>query len=258
MELNKDIIVAKNLSAYYGKHQVLTDINCNIEAQKITFILGKNGSGKTTFLKSIMGLMSYNGEIHIDGVNSKNLSFHRRSKLVGYLSQQSAVEFSYTVSEMVLMGLSNSVFMGPKHSDVNKVDEVLDRLGIHHLKHKIYNELSGGEQQIVLIARALLQNPKVLLLDEPLSHLDISKQQILLRLLKQLVKEGITVIATIHDPTQAFLFGEDFLFFKNGKLVTYNSKDECMSTEFLRHIFDNDFELFSIKNRSIILPKFYS
>jgi iron complex transport system ATP-binding protein len=249
------IIIIDNLQVQYDNRVVIHDLSCKFEQGKITFLLGKNGSGKSTLLKSIMGILPYDGRITIDNKNNKSLHPKQRSKLIGYLSQSFEVAFPYTVFDMVLMGRANEVFLNPSKADTEKVIEALGKLNIAHLSSKIFNELSGGERQMVLMARTLVQNPKVLLLDEPLSHLDIFYQQKLLLLFKQLTAEGLTVIATIHDPTQALLFGEQFLFLKKGQLIFHHDNNGYKDVEFLEKIFDYSFDVFSFEGRSIFLPK---
>ena len=128
------------------------------------------------------------------------------------------------------------------------------KAGVLHLRNRNYTELSGGEQQMVMIARLLAQNPQILLLDEPTTHLDISNQSHVLSLLKQLVSEGMTIVAVMHDPNLAFLYGDDFLFMKNRKIIRADESMQAWDTDFLKTIYEGNIQAIPFNGRALLVP----
>lgn len=217
----KPIIETSGLSfAYHGK-TVLKDCSVQIPENQFTVVLGRNGSGKSTLLRLMAGLLPMqNGSVRIGDTDLKKLNARQRAGLIGFLPQKHKAVFPFKVEEVVLTGRAAHVSMVPSDKDRSIRDEAIEMLGIGHLKHRIYSELSGGEQQLVMIARALAQQPKILLLDEPVSHLDFNQQIRLLRLLKKLSLHGISVITVLHDPNMAFFYGDYFVFLHNQQSIS--------------------------------------
>jgi iron complex transport system ATP-binding protein len=248
-------IIIKNLEFSYNGIKILHHVNTEINAGKLTIILGQNGSGKSTFLRILAGLLPYEtGDVRILGVDNSKLSFAERSKIIGFLNQQHKAVFPFSVEEVVLTGRAGYVNFIPKESDKLEVNRALDRIGIAHLANRIYTELSGGEQQLVMIARVLAQNPKVLLLDEPTSHLDFTNQSHLLALLKKLANEGLTIVAVLHDPNLAFLYGDDFLFVKDKQVIRSAPYVDAWDVDFLRTIYQGNFETIPHNGRALLVP----
>ncbi|MFN8207938.1 MAG: ATP-binding cassette domain-containing protein [Bacteroidales bacterium] len=131
----------------------------------------------------------------------------------------------------------------------------MEKAGILHLRKRRYTELSGGEQQLVMIARVLAQNPQILLLDEPTTHLDFCNQSHLLELLKKLTHQGLTVVAVLHDPNLAFLFGDDFLFASEGKIVRTDNKVNAWDLEFLKSIYNGKIRTIPYNGRAFLIPE---
>ncbi|HOK50577.1 MAG: ABC transporter ATP-binding protein [Bacteroidales bacterium] len=253
-QVNKAISV-KNLSFAYKGDYVLNGVNADIEMSKLTFILGKNGSGKSTFLRILAGLLPYqSGNVYILGNDNSKLSFAKRAKLIGFLGQQHKAVFPFTVEEVVLTGRAGYVNLIPKESDKQAAYNAIEKVGITHLQNRIYTELSGGEQQLVMIARVLAQNPKILLLDEPTSHLDFINQSHLLVLLKKLANEGLTIVAVLHDPNLAFLYGDDFLFVKDKQVIRSASNVDAWNVDFLRTIYHDKIETIPYNGRALLVP----
>jgi len=249
-------ITVKNLSFAYAGSDILKDVNTTIEAGKLTFILGRNGSGKSTFLRLIAGLLAYNhGEIQILGKNHSLFSYSERSKLTGFLNQQHKAVFPFEVEEVVLTGRAGCINFLPKKSDEEMALEAMEKVGIAHLQSRIYSELSGGEQQLVMIARVMAQNPKILLLDEATSHLDFTNQMNLLTLLKKLVTDGLTVVAVLHDPNLAFVYGDDFLFVKDKQIIRSTPGFEPWDAGFLSTVYQSKLEAIPYNGRAILVPQ---
>lgn len=257
MEQLKSAININELSFAYNGSLILDKVNANIQAEKLTFVLGQNGCGKSTLLKIIAGLLrAQNGTIKLFDNYSSKLSFAQQSKLMGFLNQQHKAVFPFSVEDVVLTGRTRFINYIPKNSDKQATIQALDKAGILHLRKRNYTELSGGEQQMVMVARLLAQNPKILLLDEPTTHLDLSNQSDLLNLFKRLVNEGMTIVAVMHDPNLAFLFGDDFLFIKDRNVIRPNERHMAWDNGFLKSIYHDKIETISHNGRALIVPQF--
>jgi iron complex transport system ATP-binding protein len=255
MEQVNKAVQMRNISFGYNGQLILDDVNTEIEAGKLTFILGQNGSGKSTLLKILAGLLnSQEGITRIFGKDSAKLTFSERSKLTGFLNQHHNAVFPFSVEDVVLTGRAGFINFIPKGPDREASVLAMEKVGILHLRDRNYTDLSGGEQQMVMIARLLAQNPKILLLDEPTTYLDFSNQSHLLNLLKQLVKEGLTIIAVMHDPNLAFIFGDDFLFMKDKKIHRSGESLRAWDTEFLKTIYHGKLETIPYKGRVLLVP----
>ncbi len=215
----ENILTLRNTSVGYHGNEVLKEVNLDIKSGKLTVILGKNGSGKSTLIKAMAGLLPYGGEIHLDGQEVMKMNPVERAKKMAFLSQQHKAAFPFSVFDVVLTGRSAHVKIIPNNRDREKTSEALQKAGIAHLSERIYTELSGGEQQLVMIARLLAQESPLLLMDEPISHLDYPNQVKILELTGKLVGEGKTVVMILHDPNQAFCYGDHFVFVHDGHVI---------------------------------------
>ncbi len=254
-KLNMAISV-ENLTFSYGKNTVLQNAYAEIESGKLTVILGKNGSGKSTLLRIIAGLLPYqHGKIAVSGKELNTMNLSQRSKLFGFLGQKHKAIFPFTVEQVVLTGRAGQVSFTPKKTDMERAANAIEKVNISHLRGRIYTELSGGEQQLVMIARVLAQEPKILLLDEPTTHLDFCNQAKLLSLIKELTTQSLTVVAVLHDPNIAFLYGDDFLFVKDGAIEHPAVHTKPWSADYLKSVYD--YELLSIPyaERALIVPE---
>lgn len=248
-------IEIRDLNFSYGKSYILKDVNLEFKTGMHTCILGRNGSGKSTFLRIMAGLLSpQSGSISILGNNAATLSFAERSKLVGFLTQQHKSIFPFLVEDVVLTGRAGYVKYIPQKDDKTAACEALQRVGIMHLSKRIYTELSGGEQQLVMIARVLAQQPKILLLDEPTTHLDLGNQSHLLSLLRKFVSEGITIISILHDPNLAFLFCDEFVFIHNNSIIPAASLTVPWDKEFLKTIYQGNIQTVPYNDRMLLIP----
>ena len=203
------LVEVKDVSFSYEKDSpiVFENINFSIEKGDVLCILGPNGTGKTTLIKTLNGLHKVNsGEILLNGTNIKELSFNEIAKLVGYIPQGHVPSFPFNVFDVVLMGRSPylSITSSPKERDREIAMNALETLGIEDLKDKPYTNLSGGERQLVFLARVLAQEPDLLILDEPTNHLDFGNQIKLLEIIEQLSKLGLAVIMSSHYPDQIY------------------------------------------------------
>lgn len=210
------------------KQLLLDHINFEANDGELLAILGPNGAGKTTMLRCIMGFLKWsNGESLIDGKNICTISQRELWKIIAYIPQAKNTMFSYTVEEMVLLGRAShfGMFSKPSAEDIRKAHEVIERMHIDELCHKKCSEISGGELQMVLIARALASEPKILVLDEPESNLDFKNQLIILETMTELVGQGMTCIFNTHYPAHALQrANKAMLLCKDGRFIFGDTK----------------------------------
>ena len=239
----------------YGEKLVLRNISLQIPEGKFTVIIGKNGSGKSTLLKLMGGLLDpRRGFIEILRRDLKTLSIRARARLIGFLSQIHQPVFPFLVEDVVLTGRASYVFSVPDTLDRQEARNAMSLLGITELGKRHYNELSSGERQLVMVARVLAQKPKVILLDEPTSHLDLPNQARLLKIVKDLVISGLTVVAVLHDPSMAFLYGDNFVFLKHGEIRRPVDERDPYDSEMLSDVYETKVEVAHGDGKRWIVP----
>jgi len=192
----------------YGNKEVWRDINLNIEKGETICLLGPNGCGKTTLLNCIHGDATLNsGKIYIDGRDVNSMGVTELAQSMGYVFQEHSAPFPYSSLEVVRMGRAPhlGLFQVPSRQDTEMARSIMEEMGIGHLAHKRYTNISGGERQLVLIARTLCQGPEIILFDEPTSHLDFKNQALVLQTISRLSSKGLTIIMTSHFPNHAWL-----------------------------------------------------
>lgn len=204
------LLEVKNLSFAYDKRNILQDISFQLKNGEILFLLGPNGCGKTTLLDCVLGyLKPRQGNIYLNGRNMKSIKAERIARQLAYVPQSHEKTFPYTVMNIVLMGRASYIraFAAPSSQDTDIAKEMLDLLGIYHLKDRPYTHLSGGEAQLVMIARALVQKTDLIVMDEPTAHLDFKHEMVIMETIVDLVKKtGITILMASHFPNHAFYF----------------------------------------------------
>jgi iron complex transport system ATP-binding protein len=248
-------VTVEKVSFEYDEIPVLKDISFEVPEGKFTALLGKNGSGKSTLLRLIAGLLPLRmGRIRILGEDLHSLNLSRRARLVGYLPQFHSPVFPFTVEEVVLTGRASYVFSTPSRRDREKAAQAIAEVGLEELRKRPYTELSGGERQLVMIARVLAQEPRVILLDEPLSHLDLANQARFLGLIKRLTASGMTILAVLHDPNAAFLSGDHFIFLKDGRVHKAVEGQAPWNADFLSDVYGTSIKTIPFGSRSLIVP----
>lgn len=230
-------LVIKNLSHSYGQNLVLKDINLSLQPS-FTSIIGPNGSGKSTLLKCIAGALNPKGEILFNGgrIHSYDQEFYGNT--LSYLPQQLNIEVSFTVFELVLMGLTSSLTLKVNDEQLETVMATLAELHIQHLSKKFLYQLSGGQQQIVAIAQAIVKKPKVLVLDEPLNNLDIHHQFEVLEIIGKFCqsKEIITLFA-LHDLNLAARYSDRIIVINEGHLYFDGLPKMAINAEMIREVY---------------------
>ena len=238
----KNVIEIKDLSFSYEKNKnVLREVNLSIEEGAIVAILGKNGCGKSTLLDCIIGYNDYKqGEIKVDGIDVKLLSSKELAKKVAYISQNTVINIDYTVLEFILFGRNCHLPFGgsPIESDYEIAKKTAEKLGVTHLLSKDINKLSGGERQLAFIARALTQESKIIVMDEPTASLDYGNQIRLFKIVKDLQRAGKTVVFTIHNPEHAIDLNCDVAIMKDGKVIQCGKAKDCITRELLEEIYE--------------------
>ena len=249
-------IDVKNLSFGYEEQLILRDLSFQIPESRFTVLLGRNGSGKSTLLRILAGLLPLKkGEVTVMGRSLRQLSARQRAKVIGFMPQQSRAIFPFAVEDVVLTGRASYVTVVPKKEDEEKALRALEQVGIMHLKGRPFTELSGGEQQMVMIARVLAQEPRVIMLDEPTSHLDFINQAHLLSLVRELVGGHLTVLAVLHDPNSAFLYGDHFIFLKNGRIEALADDESPWDRHVLERIYETEMHTVPYGGRAIVVPQ---
>lgn len=226
---------------YYEKTAaIFNDVNFSVDSGEILAILGPNGAGKTTLLRCITGMLKWkSGHSLLDGKPIHNMSAKELWSQMAYVPQAKGASSSYTTFEAVLLGRSGrlNAFSTPKQEDLEKAKEVMEQLGISHLMDKKCSAISGGELQMVLIARALASEPQVLILDEPESNLDFKNQLIVLDTITRLAKEGMACIFNTHYPAHALQRSHKSLILSRGGEYVFGNTAAVVTEENIRNAF---------------------
>ena len=219
------MIEVKNLSFAYGKREILRDVSFKAESGEIVGILGNNGAGKSTLVTCLNHILKpKSGKIILNGKDAETLSKRELAQYISYVAQKNE-QTQTTVFDSVLLGRKPYIKWSIGQEDIAVCDEIIERVGLSEMKLRALDELSGGELQKVMLARALVQQPKVMLLDEPTSNLDPKNQYEMMKLVRQVADEkNITVLVVIHDLSLAMRFCDKFLLMKDGKVFIYGDK----------------------------------
>lgn len=223
-----------------GNKNILKGISIDVNSKEIIGIIGPNGSGKSTFLKCIYRtLKPSSGLIKLGDINLDGIKLKESAKKMAVVSQHNYYDFDFSVGEMVLMGRSPHKKMMERDSyrDYEIMNDALKRVDMLHFKDRNFNSLSGGEQQRIILARALAQETDCLILDEPTNHLDIKYQLQLMNIVKSL---DIEVIAAIHDLNIAAMYCDKIYVLKDGRIVAYGTPKEVLTKELIKEVYEVD------------------
>ena len=224
----------------YGSHRVLHNVSCMIKPGRMTFLIGQNGAGKSTLFRCILGqLHAQKGQVLLNQRASNQYTIREMAQYAAYVPQASNPVFSYPVKQVVLMGRSAymSLFAVPSKEDEAIVQQALTHLGIAHLAEQGFANISGGEQQLVLIARALAQQGQVLLMDEPTASLDYGNQLKVLKQVKKLCREGLSVLISSHNPQHALWFADDIIALDQGMVIAEGESKTVMTPSLIHRLY---------------------
>ncbi|MBB6623325.1 ABC transporter ATP-binding protein [Clostridium gasigenes] len=230
-------VQVKNLRFSINKKEILKDISFEIPKGSFVGVIGPNGCGKSTLLKNIYRLYKpSSGSILLDNKELAKMKDKDCAKEIAVLAQESNTHFDFTVEQIVKMGRYpyKSVFEDYSRADLQMVKEMLRKVGLESFGERSFSELSGGEKQRTLIARALVQNTEFLILDEPTNHLDIGYQIQLMDLVKGL---NITTLSAIHDMNLAAMYCDYLIVMKDGKIIKFGTVEEVINSEMLKDVF---------------------
>ena len=231
-------ILYKDLRFAYHKSEVLKGLSGQINSGGFYAVIGPNGCGKSTFIKCLNNILHpQKGEIRINNRPIQKYKARQLSQVIGYVEQSSRMLFPLDVYSTVMLGRRPYVGWLPGARDRETVLQVIEDMGLNQKTTTHLNELSGGEQQRVHIARALAQQPSILLLDEPTSSLDLKYQMEVMKILKKISQQGITIVAAIHDLNLALRFATHFILMKEGKIIEQGEK-EVLTEENIHRLYD--------------------
>ncbi len=246
-------LIEVKMAAFAYKKKVFYDVNLFLEHGEVCCLMGPNGCGKTTLIDCILGILPLKaGEILIDGQNIQNFKPELLAQKLAYVPQVHNRSFPYTVRQIVLMGRTahTETFLGPNRESESYVDEVLKNVGIFNLRNRPYTQISGGEMQLVMLARALAQNTPTIIMDEPTAHLDFKNELVFLQTIVKLVKKkNASVLLATHSPNQPFYFESKGL---NVKVAAMRDGEICYigrPSEILTE--KNIEEIYSIKSKRL-------
>ena len=245
----------ENLTFRYDRSglPVLNGANLQLEQGEIGILLGRNGSGKTTLFKNLLGINKPSGgKILFDGQNLLKMPRRERARRIAYVPQD--IQFgALTVFDSILMGRVSYFGLKASHEDYVAVEKIIRDMGLESFAQRNVDELSGGERQKIAIARAMAQEPKLMVFDEPTGNLDISNEHLIFQEAKKLAREkNISILSSLHDLNQALAFGDKFFFLKNG-VVKYAGGPEIITPEVIKDTYGMDVQIRQIDGRPVVL-----
>jgi len=250
------MLACEQVSWSYEKNEALRDVRCAFAQEQLTMILGPNGSGKTTLLKLLSGTYKpQKGEVLLDGISLQKYPPKALAKKIAYVAQSAKIEYNFSVMDIVLMGRYAYLpfLRSETQDDYALAAEAMEQTGISHLAGRSILELSGGELQRVLLARALVQDCDYLLLDEPITGLDVKHQLDFLQLVNTLcVKRKITAICVLHDIELAYNFGQNILLLANGVTQGYGTPQQVLTAQAIEKVYGTKAEIFLRNGRTHI------
>ena len=244
----------KDLRFAYGDHEVLGGISFDTEYGQFISVLGPNGVGKSTLFRCLLGLSTpTGGEVTVDGEKISNMSPAQLARKMAYIPQSHHPLFNFSVLDMVLMGTTSQLgrFAAPGKPQEKMALAALERMGIMHLKDRGCSHISGGERQLVLMARAIAQQAKILVMDEPSANLDFGNKLRVMKTVKGLTADGYTIIQSTHDPEQAYLYSDKILALHGGKVLSWGTPQEVMTESLISTLYNVDVEVCSMHDDRI-------
>lgn len=247
-------ICVEKLSFSYGEHEVLKGVSFAAEYGEFLSVLGPNGAGKSTLFRCMLGLMPpAQGRTLIGGQDVAGMSAAELARSIAYIPQSHSPVFNYSVLDVVLMGTTAQLgkFASPGKEQREQALELLDTLHIADLRHRGYRNISGGERQLVLIARAMAQQAKILIMDEPSANLDFGNRIRVMQTVKDLAASGYCVIQSTHEPDQAYRYSDKILAMLDGAVLAFGSPQETVCDAVISKLYGVPVELCSLRDDQI-------
>lgn len=253
-------LIASDLGFYYGCREILKNVDIVLKKGKMYSVIGPNGSGKTTLIKCLnKNLIPNQGKIHLFGQDLSNMKTSEIARRIAYMPQRTAIDFDFSVQDVVMMGRHEMIGRWSRESleDIEACQEAMELCGVSELRKRSVNTLSGGEIQKVILARCIAQDTDLLLLDEPLTYLDVSNQLEFLKIIRELIRvKQVTVVAVIHDINLAYQYSDYVYVLKDGGVIAEGKPEEVMTKETLKECFKISVHMLDNPNggRKIIAP----
>ncbi len=254
------MIEVKDLTFGYSKKEapVLKGVNLSLQNGEVGIILGKNGAGKTTLFKTMLGILKpQSGSIRFDGEDITDLSLQQKARKIAYVPQH--IHFGdLSVYDSILTGRIAYFGFRVSKRDTDMVDQIIEEMGLGAFAERNAEKLSGGEKQKVAIARALAQNPQMLVFDEPTGNLDVYNEDLIIEEVKKVVRnKNIAVLSSMHDLNQALYMGDKFFFLKEGQ-IRYSGSEDIITPEVIKDVYGINSKIIELDNRKVILGgKYY-
>ena len=236
------MLEVKDLRSGYDKTEIVHGVSFTVEDGEFACIMGANGCGKTTTIKTILDILKpFGGSAVLDGRDVFAMSSNERARCFAYIPQTHRPPFPFTVADVVLLGRTPHIGQLAHIKDTDRVIayQAMRQLSIEGLADATYTELSGGQQQLVLIARALAQQPKLLVMDEPTASLDFGNQQVVLSRIRHLTENGTSVLMITHDPGQAFFCADKVILMEEGRVIDTGSPQDLINEQSLERLYGN-------------------
>lgn len=244
----------EHLDFYFGKRQILKDISFEAQSGELLSILGPNGVGKSTLFRCILNLLTPKaGTVTLDGRDVRRMTAQELARHIAYIPQFHSPAFNYSVLEMVLMGTASQLgaLATPGKRQLEIAQNALARMNIEHLAEHPYGFCSGGEKQLCLIARAIAQQAKILVMDEPSASLDFGNRIRVMQTVRGLVADGYAVVQTTHDPEQAFLYSDKIMAMHDGQVLAHGAPQEILRPELISTLYGVDVEVHSLSGDAV-------
>ncbi len=236
----------------YTDTDIIRGVSCHADQGDILCLLGPNGCGKTTLFRLMLGSIPiHHGSITIDGKDIRQMKPKELAAQIAYIPQSHTPIFSYTVLEVVVMGRAShfAAFDRPREVDRQAAFAALERVNALHLANRKYTTLSGGQRQLILIARAICQSAKIFVMDEPAANLDYANHQLLMEVITGLSQEGYCIILSTHSPEHPVSIGTKVLMMKSGQVAAFGIPKEVMTPENLERVYEIEMDVLSMPDR---------
>ncbi len=246
-----------HLNFSYEDTPILRDISFELAASQSVCLLGKNGVGKSTLFKLLLGIKPSVGCVFLEGRDVSKMSRKEIAAMISYIPQTQKSTHQFTVFEMVLMGRTANLqaVRQPGKADYQVVEQALELLSIGRLRQRLFCDLSGGEQQLVIIARSVAQESRVFIMDEPCANLDYSNQLMVLKMIRRLVAEGYLIIQATHDPNHALQYADHVLLLREGTLTANDHPEVVLTSKNLSELYQVPIEVHALADRrKVCLP----